>query len=219
MTEIADPGHAPVELAERARELVRARLRAAIAEQRAGDPEAPAIGDELVDRLVAEVTVDPDDPLWRIALAHALAAERRISIPQALLDPALGAAGAAAAVAAPPEAGDASRARQALRFAAVHAHGIETLAAGDADIELRLSEVGLDVLKPSTGSIVGRLEWGEIELMEVRRTRRGLGGFRRVAQLEIATDRGEALFELPDLTDEEVATYLEPMLQRHARPR
>ncbi|MGA2011250.1 MAG: hypothetical protein ABSH51_12095 [Solirubrobacteraceae bacterium] len=108
-------------------------------------------------------------------------------------------------------------AMQALRLAAVHLGGIETVRQGDRDIELRLSAAGLDVLRRSSGVAIGRLEWDEIETIELPRARRGLRpGKRKAQELHVATDRGQASFELPGLSDEQVKEHLEPMLA-HAR--
>lgn len=105
--------------------------------------------------------------------------------------------------------------RQALRLAAVHLGGIETVRQGDRDIELRLSPAGLDVLRRSSGTAIGRLEWAEIETIDLPRARRGLRpGRGKVQELHVATDRGQASFELPGLTEEQVKEHLEPMLAR-----
>jgi hypothetical protein len=103
---------------------------------------------------------------------------------------------------------------QALRLAAVHLSGIETLRQGDRDIELRLSEAGLDVLKRSNGAAIGRLEWREIETVQVPPPKRGLRGRRRGRELHVSTGRGQAQFELPGLTDTELREHLEPTLNR-----
>jgi hypothetical protein len=102
----------------------------------------------------------------------------------------------------------------ALRLSAVHLNGIETLYQGDDDLELRLSEAGLDVLKRSNGAAIGRLEWSEIETVELPAPKRGLRGRRRSRELHVSTDRGQAQFELPGLTEDELHEYLEPTLAR-----
>lgn len=116
----------------------------------------------------------------------------------------------------PPSADPATA--QALRLAAVHVTGIETLRPGDRDIELRLSQAGLDVLKRSSGTAIGRLDWGEIETIELPPPRRGLRGRRRGRELVVSTGRGQAQFELSGLTDEDLREHVEPMLARlHGR--
>jgi hypothetical protein len=105
---------------------------------------------------------------------------------------------------------------QALRIAAIHSSGIESLQAGDEDIELRLSEAGLDVIKRSSGIAIGRLDWGEITALEVQEP--GKRGRRRRKtknrSLQVDTSGGQAAFELVGLSDEETAEHLEPMLAR-----
>jgi hypothetical protein len=104
---------------------------------------------------------------------------------------------------------------QAIRVAAVHLGGIETLRAGDSDIELRFSDAGLDVLKGSSGAPIGRLEWSEIQNVDFSRSRRGLrAGRRRVQELHVGTGRGRASFELPGLTEEQLKEDLEPIVAR-----
>ncbi len=103
---------------------------------------------------------------------------------------------------------------QALRLSAVHLGGIETLYQGDDDLELRLSEAGLDVLKRSNGAAIGRLEWSEIETVSLPAPRRGLRNRRRSRELHVSTGRGQAQFELPGLTDDELHEHLEPTLAR-----
>jgi hypothetical protein len=119
---------------------------------------------------------------------------------------------------APPAAPgppDEAPAPEALRLAAVHLGGIETLRAGERDLELRLSVTGLDVLKRTSGAAIGRLAWAEIESVEVSRPRRGLrAGRRRPQELHVITERGKATFELPGLTPEQLTEHLEPMLAR-----
>jgi hypothetical protein len=105
---------------------------------------------------------------------------------------------------------------QALRIAAIHTSGIESLQAGDEDIELRLSEAGLDVIKRSSGIAIGRLDWGEITALEVQEP--GKRGRRRRKSrnrsLQVDTRGGQAAFELVGISDEETAEHLEPLLAR-----
>ncbi|MGI8714699.1 MAG: hypothetical protein ACR2NR_16275 [Solirubrobacteraceae bacterium] len=115
---------------------------------------------------------------------------------------------------APEPAPPALDGSQALRLGAVHVTGIETLRPGDRDIELRLSDAGLDVLKRSTGVAIGRLEWAEIEMIELPTPRRGLRVRGRARELHISTGRGQAQFELPGLTEDELHEHVEPTLER-----
>jgi hypothetical protein len=103
----------------------------------------------------------------------------------------------------------------AVRVPAVHISGIESLKAGEDDLELRISPAGLDVLKRSNGAAIGRLEWSDIKAVELPRAKRGLRpGRRRNQEMHVATGRGRASFELPGLTEEQLKEHLEPMLAR-----
>ena len=102
-----------------------------------------------------------------------------------------------------------------LLIDAVHVFGIEAVDEGDRDIELRFSRTGIDVHRPSTRTTIGRLAWEEIQQIEVQRSRRGLPGMRRSAQLIAGTDRGEVTFELVGLSDEEITNHLEPLIARN----
>jgi hypothetical protein len=109
-----------------------------------------------------------------------------------------------------PEAGEA----EAVRVAAIHLGGIEALRAGERDLELRISSAGLDVLKRSSGAPIGRLEWAEVQSVDLPRSRRGLRPGRRPYELHVATGRGRASFQLPGITEEQLRDHLEPMLAR-----
>ena len=98
-------------------------------------------------------------------------------------------------------------------MAAVHTGGIETLKAGDKDLELRLSGAGLDVIRRSSGAAIGRLDWSEVTAIDLDEPKKRLRG-RKSRALNVRTSRGQAGFELPGLTDEEAAEHLEPMLER-----
>lgn len=103
---------------------------------------------------------------------------------------------------------------QALRIAAVHNGGIEALEPGDKDIELLLSDVGVDVIKRSSGVAIGRLAWSEVTSIELEQSKRGLRGRRTTRSLQLRTGAGQAAFELVDLSEEESADHLEPLLAR-----
>lgn len=100
----------------------------------------------------------------------------------------------------------------ALRVAAVHRGGIDSLQDGDDDLELRLSDAGLDVIRASTGVAIGRLEWSGITTVELAEGRRGLR--RKASSLQVRTAVGQASFELPTLSDDEATEHLQPMLDR-----
>ncbi len=227
-------------IADAGRRDVVARLRDALGRQAAA--AGLSLDPDELDRNAVAAVVHADGVLWRRALAGAAGAELGIGLGQAVRHPAVlraheqvgappvpGDAEAAAPVAAaePPTAAEPSTAAEAptaaetppaetdaLRVAAVHLGGIEALRAGERDLELRISSAGLDVLKRSSGAPIGRLEWGEIETVDLPRGRRGLRPGRRAYELHVATRRGRASFQLPGVTEEQLKDHLKPMLAR-----
>ena len=105
--------------------------------------------------------------------------------------------------------------QRALLLDAVHVFGVETLEQGDEDIELWLGDFGIDVRKPSTGETIGRLRWDELRSVAVPRPRRGPPGRQRPALFVVGIDRGEVIFELPGVSDEEITEHLEPLIARN----
>jgi len=105
--------------------------------------------------------------------------------------------------------------QQAIRVTAIHLSGIETLRDGARNIELLFSAAGLDVVDTALGDTIGRLTWEDITELEVPRGRRSLRPRRdRSPRLVVRTDRGQAYFELPGLTEEQVHEHLAPMFAR-----
>ncbi len=113
----------------------------------------------------------------------------------------------------PPEAARAL-CLQALRLGAVHVSGIESLRNGESDLELRFSDAGLDLLKASSGAAIGRLLWSEIHSVDVASSRRGLRPGRRAQELHVRAQSGEAVFQLPGMSSEQINQHLEPALAR-----
>lgn len=104
-----------------------------------------------------------------------------------------------------------------LRVGAVHLGGVTSLRPGEGDIELRLSEHGLDIARHE-GEVLGRLRWDEINGLEVPPARRMLRRRRDPrAHLVVRTDHGDASFEIPGIFPEELQENLDPMIMRHRR--
>ena len=61
---------------------------------------------------------------------------------------------------------------------------------------------------------IGRLLWSEIHGAEVAGSRRGLRPGRRVQELHVKAQSGQAIFQLPGMTAEQVKDHLEPLLAR-----
>jgi hypothetical protein len=250
-------GHGPdlaERIAQRGREVLVERLRAAFARQVATCDRGVDLDPERLEGMVQEAAGRAGEALRRRSLAQAAMEELRIDLSAALSHPVLADAQELidacgdASPSGPPalsqtphgephrlnlgsrperaqprptdrqavhgEPGPMIADAQALRMSAVHLSGIETLYQGEDDLELRLSRAGLDVLKRSNGAAIGRLEWSEIETVELPSPKRGLRGWRRSRELHVSTNRGQAQFELPGLTEEELHEYLEPTLAR-----
>jgi hypothetical protein len=223
MSAAPDPG---VErIAEEGRRELLARLRRAFQHQAARGPEAVTLEPEELEQLVTGAAQRAGGALWRRSLAEAARAQLGISLAQAAVHPAV--QRAHELVGAPPyrsppappdpvgSAGLADAPADALRLAAVHIGGIESLRAGERDIELRFSPAGLDVLTRSSGAAVGHLDWRSMSSVDLPRPRRGLRGRRRAQELHVLTDSGRASFELPGLTEAQLTEHVKPMLARY----
>jgi hypothetical protein len=91
-----------------------------------------------------------------------------------------------------------------ILLAAVHLGGIANLSPGEGDVELRMSEDGLDIVRGGS-EILGRLAWHEVRSLDVppprgrRRRRQGSS-----AQLVIHTVHGDASFDVQAMSSEEL---------------
>jgi hypothetical protein len=101
-----------------------------------------------------------------------------------------------------------------LRLAATHLGGIANLAPAESDLELHFSDHGLDIVR-GTGHIFGRLRWEEVTALDVPEPR-GILKRRRAhsAHLVIRSAPGDASFEIPALTPEELREQLTPLNAR-----
>ena len=205
-------------IAARARGIARERLRRALGGQ--ASPAAPRrhreLDGELLDRIADEEADRADGPLLRVSLAEAAAEELGLEPTEGLAHPATIRARELLREAARAEARSRPAAqRPAVLVEAVHVFGIETVPPGDADIELRFADTGIDVRRPSTGTTIGRLRWGEVQTVAMQRPRRDAGGLQRSAQLVVAADRGEVTFELVGLSNTDITAHLEPLIARN----
>jgi hypothetical protein len=238
----ADPEHAAAErIVAHGRQELQARLRAAILRQAGGAPEPVTLEAGQLDRLVDDATARAGGVLWRRCLAGAASAELGVELAEAVSHPTVERAHALAGappyeappveappVEAPPVGDPADEGAsnetaahpplQALRLAAVHVSGIESLRNGESDLELRFSDAGLDLIKASSGAAIGRLLWSDIHDVEVARARRGMRPGRRPQELHVRAQSGQAVFQLPGMTEEQVSEHLEPVLRRVRAP-
>ncbi len=103
-----------------------------------------------------------------------------------------------------------------LQVLAYHLGGVANLPTGRDGLDLRISESGLDILQPQ-GEIIGRLHWNEIDALEVIAVR---GRLRRQARTQsrivVRTKHGDASFEIPGLSSEDLEARVEPLISRYA---
>ncbi len=108
-------------------------------------------------------------------------------------------------------------AAEQLRVAAIHLGGVANLTTHRQPVDLRLWEPGLDIVR-ADDEIIGRLGWEDIEALEVPAPR---GLLRRRApahaQLVVRTESGDASFEIPELTPEELRARVQTLIDRFGR--
>ncbi len=221
-------------IAAHGRQELHARLRAALLRQVGSAAEPMTLDEAQLDELVQSAAARAGSVLWRRCLAGAGATELGLHLGDAVShpdvvrahelvgappyerppEPALPASARAEPAAEPAPHPPAAPASEALRLAAVHLSGIESLRNGETDLELRFSEAGLDLIKASSGAAIGRLEWSEIRSVEVSPSRRALRPGRRVQELRVSAQRGRASFALPGLSAQQVSEHLDPVLTR-----
>lgn len=102
----------------------------------------------------------------------------------------------------------------AYRIAAIHVSGIADLDAGETGLELRLSDVGLDIARGGA-EVLGRLRWSEIRGLEVPSPRGVRRRRRQQTHLTIHTSEGDATFQIPSLTPDELRHDLAPLIEQH----
>jgi hypothetical protein len=102
-----------------------------------------------------------------------------------------------------------------LQVLAYHLGGVANLPTGRNGLDLRLAESGLDILQPE-GEIIGRLHWSEIDTLEVVAVR---GRLRRQARtlsrIVVRTKHGDASFEIPGLSSDELEARVKPLVSRY----
>jgi hypothetical protein len=103
-----------------------------------------------------------------------------------------------------------------LHIAAVHLGGIANLSPAESGIELRLSEAGLDIARAGT-EVLGRLAWADISELQVPQPRGVRRRRRSETHLVVRTAHGDASFQIPGLTADELREHLDPMIKRYKR--
>jgi hypothetical protein len=100
------------------------------------------------------------------------------------------------------------------RMSAIHVAGVANLAPSETDLELRFSRDGLDVVRESDEATLARIGWQHIRRVEIPKPRARLRRRRVFAQVLVIGDQGEARFEIPGATPEQVEEHLAPVLKR-----
>jgi hypothetical protein len=103
-----------------------------------------------------------------------------------------------------------------LRLTAIHLGGVANLPTNREGIDLRLSAHGLDIIR-NDEEIVGRLAWSDIESLEVPSPRVRRRRSRDRARLTVRTSQGDASFEVPGFTSEELHGRVLPLFARFGR--
>jgi hypothetical protein len=94
---------------------------------------------------------------------------------------------------------------------------VSNLRPGESEIELRLSEHGLDIAREG-GEIIGRLGWDEIQGLEVPSPRGFLWKRRSPrSHLVVRAHHGDASFEIPSVYPDELTEHLQPVVERYGR--
>jgi hypothetical protein len=104
-----------------------------------------------------------------------------------------------------------------LRVSAVHLGGVANLPTHREGLELRLSGNGLDILQ-AQDEIIGRLVWDEIDALEVPHLRSRRRRQQKVrARLVVRTSHGDASFEIPGFSSDDLRDRIEPLISRFGR--
>jgi hypothetical protein len=98
-----------------------------------------------------------------------------------------------------------------LRVTAIHLGGVANLPR--EGIELRLSAHGLDIMR-GDDEILGRLMWSEIDSLEVPSPRVRRRRNRDRARLVVRTSQGDATFEVPGFSGDELNERVAPLVTR-----
>jgi hypothetical protein len=101
-----------------------------------------------------------------------------------------------------------------LRVTAVHLGGVANLPR--EGIELRLSAHGLDIMR-SDDEILGRLMWSEIDSIDIPSSRVRRRRNRDRARLVVRTSQGDASFEVPGFSSDELDERITPLVTRFGR--
>jgi hypothetical protein len=94
-------------------------------------------------------------------------------------------------------------------MSAVHLGGVQALAPGQRELELRISSAGVQIYRVDVAQSVGTLPWSEIRAVRLPSRLRLRPGPPR---LVVTTAAGRARFALPGLAGAQVRHHLAPLL-------
>lgn len=97
----------------------------------------------------------------------------------------------------------------AVRLSAVHLGGVQALAPGQRELELRISSAGVQIYRVDINQSVGTLRWIDIRAVRLPARLRLRPGPPR---LVVTTAAGRARFALPGLAGAQVRHHLAPLL-------
>jgi hypothetical protein len=101
---------------------------------------------------------------------------------------------------------------QAVVVPAVHLGGVANLPTKREGLSVRLSADGLDIMH-GEHDIIGRLIWDEIEALEVPHLRARRRAKQLRARLVVRTRHGDASFEVPEVSSDELRDRVEPLMR------
>jgi hypothetical protein len=96
-------------------------------------------------------------------------------------------------------------------MSAVHLGGVQGLAPGQRELELRISSAGVQIYRVDVAQSLGTLPWSEIRAVDLPSR---LGLRRRPPRIEVRSTAGRARFALPGLRARQVREHLRPLLER-----
>src|SRR5579884_1553324 len=223
-------------IAKFGRDALVARLRPAFEQAAAAHADVLELSSEQLEQMVQQAADRADGLQWRRALAAVATGELGVGLAEALSHPAV--ARAQEIVGAPsyeeslaqlgmrprsrPEDDDEAAAAAEdlevaleepgpVRLAAVHLGGIANLEPGDVELQLLFSEVGLDIVKGQEEEPLGRLTWREIDTLQVAERGRWRRRRANASQLVVRTPNGDASFQIPAVTSDELNELIRPL--------
>jgi hypothetical protein len=101
-------------------------------------------------------------------------------------------------------------------IAAVHLGGVANLPTKREGLSVRLSADGLDIMQ-GPRDIIGRLVWDEIEALEVPNLRARRRSKQARARLVVRTPHGDASFEVPEVSADDLRERVEPLMRLYGR--